>query len=297
VRRALAALCASTCLAVPAAAGAAGAAGAADVATRAVHAGARTIGYRSIGTGRPIVLIQGLAGTIDGWPPSFLDAIASGGHRVVVFDNEGIGRSTMAAGTLTIARMADDTAALIGALGLKRPDVAGWSMGGMIAQSFAVRHPRSRRRLVLLATAPGDGRAVPPAPDALALLSSGDAAGLLGELFPPDRTAARDLYVADILRRKGFSGVAPAPVIGAQLAASATWIGGGDPDGRRVSRLRLRTLVGGGGKDRLLPVGNQRHLAKLIPHARLVTYADAAHGFFFQHQRDFVKRMTSFLRP
>ena len=50
-------------------------------------------------------------------------------------------------------------------------------------------------------------------------------------------------------------------------------------------------------KDRLLPIGNQRHLAKLIPHARLVTYADAAHGFFFQHERDFANRMGSFLGP
>jgi pimeloyl-ACP methyl ester carboxylesterase len=292
MRRALAAICALACLPVSAA----GAATAADAPTRTVRIGAQTIGYRALGTGRPIVLIQGLAGTIDGWPPSFLDRVVASGHRVVVFDNEGVGRSTLAAGTLTIARMADDTAALIKALKLKRPDVVGWSMGGMIAQSFAVRHPRSLRRLVLLATAPGDGKAVPPLPDALALLASGDAAGLLGELFPSDRIAARDRYVADILRRKGFSGIASPAIISAQLGASAQWLGGGDPEGKRVGRLRLRTLVGGGGKDRLLPIGNQRHLAKLIPHARLVTYADAAHGFFFQYERDFARRMAAFLR-
>jgi pimeloyl-ACP methyl ester carboxylesterase len=203
----------------------------------------------------------------------------------------------MRAGTLTIGRMADDTAALIKALRLKRPDVVGWSMGGMIAQSFAVRHPRSLRRLVLLATAPGDGKAVAPQPDALALLGSGDVAGLLGELFPADRTAARDRYVTDILSRAGFSGIAPPAVIAAQLGAAGRWMSGGDPEGRRVGRLRLRALVGGGVKDHLLPIGNQRHLAKLIPHARLVTYADAAHGFFFQHERDFATRLGSFLRP
>jgi pimeloyl-ACP methyl ester carboxylesterase len=292
VRAALAALCALACL--PAAAAAAGAGYA---PTHTARIGTQAIGYRSIGTGRPVVFIQGLAGTIDGWPPSFLDRVAASGHRVVVFDNEGIGRSTMGAGTLTIARMADDTAALIKALRLKRPDVAGWSMGGMIAQSFAVRHPRSLRRLVLLATAPGDGKAVPPLPDALAPLASGDAAGLLGELFPSDQIAARDRYVADILRRKDFAGIAPVAVIAAQLTASARWIGGSDGEGRRVGRLRVRALVGGGVQDHLLPIGNQRHLAKLIPHARLVTYADAAHGFFFQHERDFASRMGAFLRP
>ncbi|MDX6655305.1 MAG: hypothetical protein QOH62_98 [Solirubrobacteraceae bacterium] len=292
MRAVIAALCAFAC--VPAAAAASGAA---DAPTQTARIGTQAIGYRSIGTGRPVVFIQGLAGTIDGWPPSFLDRIAAGGHRVVVFDNEGIGRSTMRAGTLTIRRMADDTAALISALRLKRPDVVGWSMGGMIAQSFAVRHPRSLRRLVLLATAPGDGKAVQPLPDALALLGTGDAAGLLGQLFPADQTAARDGYVTDILRRKGFSGIAPAAVVTAQLGASGRWMDGSDRDGLRVGRLRVRTLVGGGVQDHLLPIGNQRHLAKLIPHARLVTYADAAHGFFFQHERDFAKRMGSFLGP
>jgi pimeloyl-ACP methyl ester carboxylesterase len=292
VRAALAALCALAWL--PAAAAASGAA---DAPTQTARIGTQAIGYRSFGTGRPIVFIQGLAGTIDGWPPSFLDRIAAGGHRVVVFDNEGIGRSTMRAGTLTIRRMADDTAALIGALRLKRPDVVGWSMGGMVAQSFTVRHPRSLRRLVLLATAPGDGKAVAPRPHALALLGTGDVAGLLGQLFPADRTAARDRYVADILRRQGFSGIAPPAVITAQLGAAGKWMDGSDRDGLRVGRLRVRALVGGGVQDELLPIGNQRHLAKLIPHARLVTYADAAHGFFFQHERDFANRMGSFLRP
>ena len=102
---------------------------------------------------------MGLSGTIDGWPPSFLDAVAAKGHRVIVFDNEGIGRSTLRAGTLTITRMGQDTARFIKALHLRRPDLAGWSMGGMIAQSLAVQSPKLVRRLVLMATAPGDGHA------------------------------------------------------------------------------------------------------------------------------------------
>ena len=58
--------------------------------------------------------------------------------------------------------MADQTSALIDALGLGRPDVLGWSMGGMIAQALAVLHPAQVRRLVLCATYPGTGAAVPP---------------------------------------------------------------------------------------------------------------------------------------
>ena len=269
---------------------------AATAPTQTVRIGKQRIGYRSFGSGRPVVFIQGLAGTIDGWPPSFLDSVAAAHHRVVIFDNEGVGRSTLRKGTLSIRRMAQDTARLIGALRLKRPDVVGWSMGGMTAQSFAVNYPRRLRRLVLMATAPGDGKATLPDAAALQELASGDAAKLLAHLFPPDQTAARDRYVSDILRRLDFNGIAPPAVVTAQLGASAKWITGGDPDGARVAHVKARTLVGGGELDELLPVANQRHLAALIPHAKLITYPDAAHGFFFQHDADFVPRLVGFLR-
>jgi pimeloyl-ACP methyl ester carboxylesterase len=269
---------------------------AATAPTQTVRVGKQRIGYRSFGSGRPVVFIQGLAGTIDGWPPSFLDSVAAAHHRVVIFDNEGVGRSTLRKGTLSIRRMAQDTARLIGALRLKRPDVVGWSMGGMTAQSFAVNYPKRLRRLVLMATAPGDGKATLPDAAALQELASGDAAKLLARLFPPDQTAARDRYVSDILRRLDFNGIAPPAVVTAQLGASAKWITGGDPDGARVARVKALTLVGGGELDELLPVANQRHLAALIPHAKLITYPDAAHGFFFQHDADFVPRLVGFLR-
>jgi pimeloyl-ACP methyl ester carboxylesterase len=271
---------------------------AATAPTHTVRVGKLRLAYRSIGNGRPVVFIQGLGGSMDGWDPTFLDKLAARGHRVIVFDNEGIGRSTTLPGTLTIRRMGDDTAGLIRALHLRRPDVAGWSMGGMIAQSFAVRHPRSLRRLVLLATAPGDGRATAPTADALSVLTSTspDPLAVLNLLFPPDQSAARDHYASDLALRKNLSPIAPPIVTARQLTASTTWITGRDPDGKRVARLRLPVLVGGGEADHLLPVANQRHLAKIIRGAKLVTYPDAAHAFFFQRADDFLPRLAKFLR-
>jgi pimeloyl-ACP methyl ester carboxylesterase len=270
---------------------------AATAPTHTVRVGKLRLAYRSIGKGRPVVFIQGLGGSMDGWDPTFLDKLAARGHRVVVFDNEGVGRSTTLPGTLTIRRMGDDAAGLIRALHLRRPDVVGWSMGGMIAQSFAVRHTRSVRRLVLLATAPGDGKATAPTADALSVLTSTspDPLAVLNLLFPPDQTAARDHYAADLALRKNLNPTAPPIVTARQLSASTIWVTGRDPDGRRVARLRLPVLVGGGQDDHLLPVANQRHLAKIIRGAKLVTYPDAAHAFFFQRADDFLPRLTRFL--
>lgn len=117
------------------------------------------VGYRSVGSGPPLVLVMGFGSSMEDWDPTFVDDLART-RRVVVFDNAGIGKSTaLASKKLTISGMADQTSALIDALGLGTPDVLGWSMGGMVAQALAVRHPDQVRRLVLSATQPGTGKA------------------------------------------------------------------------------------------------------------------------------------------
>jgi pimeloyl-ACP methyl ester carboxylesterase len=274
------------------------AAGAVDAPTKTVEVGGQTVGYRSVGEGRPIVMIMGLSGTIDAWDPTFVDALAATGHRVILFDNEGIGRTTALPGPLTVARMADTTAGLIEALKLDRPDVMGWSMGGFIAQSLAVRHPDVLRRLVLMATAPGDGEAKLPRADAFSSLQQADdATKLLGLLFPPAHTAERDRYIANIVRRKNVAPAASKAVVAQQLAATAPWILGQDPDGAKVKDLDLPVIAAGAVKDWALPADNTRHLARIIPGAKRLMYSDAAHGFFLQVADAFIPRVAKFLRP
>jgi pimeloyl-ACP methyl ester carboxylesterase len=274
---------------------AANAATAVNAPTKVVKIGTQKVGYRTFGSGRPLVMIMGLGGTMGSWDPTFLDGLAAGGRRVVLLDNEGVGRTTALPGRLTIRRMGDTVAGLIERLKLRRPDVAGWSMGGMIAQSFAVRHPKLVRRLVLMATAPGDSKGAAPTPEALKALSGADVSAALNLLFPADQTAARDTYVADILKRQPFEGIAPPTQVVKQTAASGAWLLSQDPDGKRVGKLKLPTLIGGGELDPLLPVANQRHLHDLIKGSQLVTYPDASHGFLFQHQADWVPTMLQFL--
>lgn len=269
----------------------------ADVPVRTIRAGEGRIGYRAIGRGRPLVLVMGLAGTIDTWMPSFVDALARR-HRVIVFDNPGVGRSSPARGTLSIAGMARTTASLIRALRLRRPDVLGWSMGGMVAQALARTEPRLVRRLVLCASAPGDGSGTLPTPDALRVLGGDlqDTDPLLGLLFPPARGAWKTRFTLAMLSYPRPDLVAPPGVVRAQLAASGTWLVGRDPAGGSLARLRLPVLIGGGALDRALPVANDRRLAAGLPDARLRIYRGAAHGFLFQEQRTFVPMVLRFLK-
>src|SRR5437868_4431506 len=73
--------------------------------TKVLKVGKQKVGYRSFGSGRPIVFVMGLGGTMGSWDPVFLDGVAAGGHRVVLVDNEGIGKTTALPGRLTIRRM------------------------------------------------------------------------------------------------------------------------------------------------------------------------------------------------
>jgi pimeloyl-ACP methyl ester carboxylesterase len=262
-----------------------------DAPERTVAAGQGKVGYRDVGRGRPLVMIMGLSGSIDAWEPSFVDSLAHR-RRVIVLDNPGVGQSTLGTGPLTIPRMADHAASLIRRLRLRRADVLGWSMGGMIAQSLARRHPRLVRRLVLCATAPGNGKATLPDGNTVGELN--DPNRVFNRLFPGDEAAGRR-YIESIARYPGFAPTAPPEVSRLQLGASGLWLTGQEPSGRPLRRLRLPVLVGGGALDTVLPAANQRHLARRLPNARLRMYPRAGHGFLFQHRRDFVRAVQRFL--
>ena len=291
MRRLLVAL-GATALLLPATASAASPSVSLRAATHTVRVGKIRLGYREFGSGRPLVLIMGYAGTIDAWDPAFTDALARR-HRVVLFDNRGVARSTGAPSTISVGRMADDTAGLIRRLRLGRPDVLGWSMGGFIAQSLAVRHPRALRRLVLAATGPRFPRYTQaPLEVEAQLFNLSSVASLVDLLFPPDQPAARNGWVTRVSRRRNFEQISPQTLAG-QGRALVDW--GTKPGVENPRRIRARTLVAEGDSDRLIPPVNSRTLAGTIRGARLKLYPDAAHAFLFQERASFEPLVERFL--
>jgi len=251
------------------------------------------VGYREIGSGPPLLLIMGLGGTMDNWSASFVAALAAK-HKVVVFDNAGVGKTAGIATPLTITGMADQTSALISALHLGPTSVLGWSMGGMIAQALAVLHPSQVSRLVLAATQAGTGKATAPAAAAAAAASSDNPSVVLSVLFPASASAAAQLYVLSVLRYQPFYTVPP-KVKAEQGTAIDDWFAGRDAAGREVASVKVPTLVADGTEDALDPVSNDRQLAGLIKGAQLALYPGAGHAFWFQDERGFLARLGTFL--
>jgi pimeloyl-ACP methyl ester carboxylesterase len=123
-----------------------------------ISANGQTLYFESHGEGPPLVLVMGIGYDATLWGLHQVPTL-SRHYRVIAFDNRDAGRSSRAAGAYTIADMADDVAGLLDALDIERAHVLGISMGGMIAQEFAIRHPDRLDRLILTGTGAANARA------------------------------------------------------------------------------------------------------------------------------------------
>jgi pimeloyl-ACP methyl ester carboxylesterase len=236
------------------------------------------------GAGPVVLLLNGWTASGLAWPGEWLARLERR-HRVVRVDNRGTGWSRMAPAPFTIADMADDAAEVLRGIGAGPAIVLGLSMGGMIAQELAVRHPQLVEQLVLVGTRPPAPSHIPPAAPVLDrelghLLGSAPSPGTplevfvrslwepqCGPGFADTHAALFDELVAQIVTRP-----TPRSAVIHQLRAIAAWSGSG-----RLARIKAPTVVVHGALDRLMPVGNGILLARHIPGAHYVELADVGH--------------------
>lgn len=133
-----------------------------DTPTRFVEANGRTLAYRSVGAGTPLILCVRFRGVLDVWDPAFLDALAAN-YRVITFDYSGLGQSTGTA-SYTPKDLARDAIDLADALGIDTFVAGGWSLGGHAAQALTALYSERVTHLVLIGTTPPGKTGVGPEP-------------------------------------------------------------------------------------------------------------------------------------
>ena len=267
--------------------------------TRTVSVGGVDFAYRQLGptAGVPVVFLNHLAAVLDNWDPRVVDGIAAQ-HRVITFDNRGVGASGGSTPN-TIEAMAKDTVAFIRALGLEKVDLLGFSMGGMIAQLIAADEPRLVRKIILAGTGPAGGDGITKVTriahlDTLrGLLTSQDPKQYLFFTRTPEGRQAGKEFLARLKERtehrdKHIS----LRSYGAQLKAIHRW---GQQPPADLSAIRQPVLVANGESDRMVPTRNSIDLAERLPDPDLVIYPDAGHGGIFQFHQRFVERALAFL--
>jgi pimeloyl-ACP methyl ester carboxylesterase len=267
--------------------------------THTIDAGGVTFAYRELGpsTGVPVVFLTHLAAVLDNWDPRAVDGIAAK-HRVITFDNRGVGASSGSTPT-TIEEMASDAVTFIRALGFAQVDLVGFSMGGMIAQVIAQAEPRLVRKIILAGTGPAGGEGIDKVTRisyidiARGLFTRQDAKQFLFFTRTPNGRRAGKEFLARLKERTSDRDEAIS--IGsfrAQLKAIHRW---GQQKPADLSNIHHPVLVVNGESDRMVPTKNTVDLDRRLPNSQLVIYPDAGHGGVFQFHQDFVKRTLAFL--
>jgi 3-oxoadipate enol-lactonase len=226
------------------------------------------------GSGEPLLLIMGLSYPSYMWHRS--RPVLAKSYRTIALDNRGVGQSDAPPGVYSIALMASDAAAVLDAAGTQSAHIFGASMGGMIAQEFALQYPHRVRSLILGCTAAGGPQAVQAQPEALEAL-------LLRDVTPEESKEAIIPFLYDpatpreridedmVIRMKWYP--TPQGYMG-QLQGIFGW-----EAYTRLAEITAPTLVIHGESDRLVPPANARLIAERIPDAKLVLIPHASHIF------------------
>jgi pimeloyl-ACP methyl ester carboxylesterase len=267
--------------------------------THTIHVGGVQFAYRQLGpsSGVPVVFLTHLTAVLDNWDPRVVDGIAAR-HRVITFDNRGVGASGGSTPT-SIEEMARDAVTFIRALGFDQVDLFGFSLGGMIAQVIAQQEPRLVRKMILAGTGPAGGEGIDKVTRITYLdiargqLSRQDPKQFLFFTRTPNGRRSGKEFLARLEERTSDRDKAISTrSLRAQLKAIHRW---GKQKPADLSSIHQPVLVMNGESDRMVPSQNTVDLDRRLPNSQQVLYPDAGHGGVFQYHEDFVKRATEFL--
>ena len=229
--------------------------------------------WEEAGSGPPLLLIMGLGYSHEMWHRT--TPLVSKHFRTILLDNRGVGQSDVPPGPYPIATMAADTAAVLDAAGVESADIYGISMGGMIAQEFALRYPSRVRKLILGCTAPGGPKVVRAEPEvnqvlmARALMTVEDGIEAMVPYIYDTHTPRTRIDEDLAIRRVTF----PKPeAYTSQIQGILAW-----ESYSRLGEIKAQTLVIHGESDRLVPPGNGKLIAESIAGAKLTMLARASH--------------------
>ncbi|MBI3213611.1 MAG: alpha/beta hydrolase [Mycobacterium sp.] len=270
-----------------------------DAPNRTIDVGGVPFAYRELGNSSevPVVFLHHLTAVLDDWDPRVVDGIAAH-HRVIAFDNRGVGAS---GGSVppTVEQMGTDAIAFIRALGLQKVDLFGFSLGGGVAQMVALQAPELVRRMILAGTGPRGGGGIDKMATivgsayAKAALTRSDPRNFL--FFPrtPDGKRAASDYLGRLKERrhdrdKKISNQARIAQIKAIRHA-----GQSQPDD--LSLLTHPVLVANGDNDLMVDSAHSADMARRLPNAQLKIYPSSGHGGVFQHHEEFVPEALRFL--
>lgn len=249
--------------------------------------------YEIHGEGKPLVLIEGLGYSSWMWYKQVEEL--SKKFKVIIFDNRGVGETDKPDMEYSIELFADDLADLLSKLEIKKAHVLGVSMGGFIAQEFALKYPCMIDKLILCSTSFGGPNSIPIPEDTLnIMLKGGGKYESIQEIKDAIGTALdKDKMKAEVLTKimeEKMNNPQPKYAYQRQLMAGASF-----NCEERVDKIKSETLILAGKGDRVVPHENARLLKQKIPCSKVEIIDDAGHVFFMEQPQIANKLIIEFL--
>ncbi|MBN1689813.1 MAG: alpha/beta hydrolase [Dehalococcoidia bacterium] len=241
--------------------------------------------YEALGAGDPIIMLQGFGQYSLQWG-GLPDELVKLQYQVILIDNRGTGRSDKPDAPITVAGMADDVCTVMDALSLRQASLFGVSMGGMIAQEFAINHTDRLNNLMLGCTTPGGSNSVAPTPVGARVLFDFD---YMKNMTPEQRSrevfnlfCSEDFIQENPDALKNYHEATikyPTPLFTFARQADAvfkfdTW--------DRLAEIKSPTMIICGTSDHIVPFKNSELLKQMIANSELILLQDKRHGFYIE---------------
>ena len=280
-----------------------------NIPVEKVQVGDIEIAHKILGKGDPILLVSGASADMNAWDPSFIRDLSLN-HTVIVFDNRGVGNTTIGSKPYTIEQVANDTAGLLDALKIPKANVLGYSLGSFIAQQLTIMYPEKVNRLILVASSCGGEVSIPKPPEFARLQS--EIVDKISNNVSISQEEKRSLVSASLgagwirLHPDSVENIPEGQDLFASISPEAqegqaniglrweatNWNGVCD----ELAKLAKPTLVITGTDDNYYnPHQNALVIAGKIPGAWLVQIKDAGHAVMDQYPDEISKILQTFL--
>ena len=280
-----------------------------NIPVEKVQVGDIEIAHKILGKGDPILLVSGASADMNAWDPSFIRDLSLN-HTVIVFDNRGVGNTTIGSKPYTIEQVANDTAGLLDALKIPKANVLGYSLGSFIAQQLTIMYPEKVNRLILVASSCGGEVSIPKLPEFARLQS--EIVDKISNNVSISQEEKRSLVSASLgagwirLHPDSVENIPEGQDLFASISPEAqegqaniglrweatNWNGVCD----ELAKLAKPTLVITGTDDNYYnPHQNALVIAGKIPGAWLVQIKDAGHAVMDQYPDEISKILQTFL--
>jgi pimeloyl-ACP methyl ester carboxylesterase len=220
-------------------------------------------------------------------------------QKVIIFDNRGVGNTTIGTQPFTVQQFANDTAKFLDALNIQRANILGFSMGSFVAQQFTLNHPEKVNKLVLYGSSCGGKDAIPQRPEIVKTISdivnnrTTDEKTIISLTFPLEWIEANPNYQDNIPKSKE---IVILSTVKKQFESVEDWIATNwSGTCAKLQKIKNPTLVISGLNDAVIPSENSLIIAEKIKESWLVQINGAGHGLMYQYPEQFNRIIETFL--